>query len=113
MIKEKYIKIKKNNFFLFSIILIVLPKQFLLATSSYYIEIKVNKKGYHQILSNEYALSNNPPKVSGIELTNKYYNFTSKDAVLKLEWNNRFNYFSYMFNNLKNITYIKINDISG
>ena len=110
MFKETYINLKKNNFILFSIILILLQKQFL---SSFFIEIKVNKKGYHQILSNEYDLSINNPKVSGSSssLTTKFYNFTSIDTVLKLEWNNRFSDFSYMFNDLKNITYIKINDM--
>ena len=103
---------KKNNFILFSIIFIALPK---LLLSSFFIEIKVNKEGIHQILSDEYKLSRNELKISGTSssLNTKFYNFNSKDTVLKLEWITRFSNFSYMFNNLKNITYIKINDISG
>ena len=108
-----HINLKKNNFFLFSIILIVLLKQF--PTSSFLIEIKVNKEGFHQILSDEYELSRNELKISGTSssLTTKYYNFPSTNTILKLERIKTFSDFSYMFNNLKNITYIKINDISG
>ena len=108
-----HINLKKNNFFLFSIILILLLKQF--PTSSFLIEIKVNKEGFHQILSDEYELSRNELKISGTSssLTTKYYNFPSTNTILKLERIKTFSDFSYMFNNLKNITYIKIKDISG
>ena len=100
--------IKKNNFILFSSILIVLLKQ-ILPKYNQYIEIKVNEKGRNQILSNEYI--GDYPYVSGVKLTTKYYNFSSTDASIKFEWSNKFSDFSYMFNNLKTITYIKIYDM--
>ena len=103
-ISKKYNK--KNNFILFSIIVILLQKQLI---SSKYIEIRVNKEGRNQILSDEY--NGEYPSVSGNRLETKFYDFPSKDYPIKFEWNDKFYNFSYMFNNLKSITYIKINNM--
>jgi len=108
MAKKSHINlnIELNHFLLFSVILILLPKR-LLSYYSYYIEIKVNQIGNNQILSDEY--NGDYPYVENVGyINNKNYYFSSTNNAIRFEWRYRMQNFSYMFNNLKTITYIYI-----
>ena len=111
MAKKSHINlnIELNHFLLFSVILILLPKR-LLSYYSYYIEIKVNQIGNNQILSDEY--NGDYPYVENVGfINNKNYYFSSTNNAIRFEWRYRMQNFSYMFNNLKTITYIYIYDM--
>ena len=111
---DKAIKYKSSRnftkgitFILYSFLLISFPEQLLLY--DHFIEIKVNTVGLNQILSDQYT--GNYPYVSDIGINDKYYNFSSVDDIIRFEWSNTFSDFSYMFNDLKTITYIKIHNM--
>ena len=102
--------LKIINYILFEIILIIiLPKINNIYDS--WIEIKVNKIGDNQILSNEY--NRNLPSLIYVndrrQLINKKVSISSTDDIIRLEWNNPISDFSFMFSNLENIEDIKIN----
>ena len=102
------------NFILFEIIFILLSKR--ISCEQHYVEIKVNKVGYNQILSDEYR--GNLPKeiiVDGISssMLDKKVNVNSKDNLIILKWKNPLSNFSYMFSNLGNIIYIHMNYMFG
>ena len=125
IIEPKKEKLKTNlnykhvniiNYISLIFILLLLPNKVLLL-KEHYIEIKVNKKGYNQILSNEYTgvlpftIINDEKPLFLDEQKEVYVN--SKDDRIILEWTTRLNHFSYMFNNLTNIKSIKIYDLFG
>ena len=99
------------NAIIFYEILILLPKQIL----SNYINIKVNQPGTQQVLSDGF---NNLPSsvyVNDIQtnLNDKKIQINSISSIIKLVWNNKMSNFSYMFNNLKNITEVNITNLIG
>ena len=104
-----------KNLILFLLILILLPTQVFL-TNEHYINIKVNKEGYNQILSNEY-FGILPSKVLINEeiayLNSKIIYVNSTNDLIQLYWDNTLFYFSYMFCNLPNINYIYFHNIFG
>ena len=115
-----YLKINKKYFqkiylFLFIYILFLFPKRIYLL-GEYYIEMKFNKEGYNQVISDEF-LGELPSKISveGKDLfftnKNKKVYINNKDEIIRLEWTNTLSNFSYMFSNLKNIIYIDIHNM--
>ena len=118
-IKELIQKTKYNqryskiiNFILFEITLITLPKTN--RAFEPWIEIKVNKRGNNQILSDKYIgnlpseiyINNNIPSSNFI---NKTIKITSINHIIRLKWNESISNFTYMFSNLDNIIYAKVN----
>ena len=102
------------NLILFELILILLPKRILLDEPN--IELKVNSKGYHQILSERYT----GIKPSLIFVNNELQNMKdlkiyvgSSNYIIRLEWENTLTDFTYMFSNITSITSVKMNYISG
>ena len=106
-IKLLFYKFSKN-LILLHILILLLPNKVLLS-DEHYINIKVNKKGYNQILSDEYIgilpskiLINEKP----VYLNNKKIYVNSTNDLIQLHWDNTLSNFSYMFCNLTNINYI-------
>ena len=101
---------------LFSYIFILLPNEVMLL-NKHYIEIKVNKEGYNQIISDEY-IGILPDKIINKEgplftKKNKIVYINSINDNIILEWKSSLNNFSYMFNNLININSIKMYHMFG
>ena len=97
------------NFILFEIIFISLFKKSF--SYQHYTDIKVNKIGYNQILSDEYN-SNLPLNilVNGVSTTipDKKVYIESIDYTIRLIWNDYISDLSFMFCNLENITYVNM-----
>ena len=107
---KKYLNI--INFILLEYLLILLPRQIL--AQDYYIELKVGKTGYQQIISDNYR---NYPWIIYVNdeiqiLRENRVNIKSIDDRIKLVWKDRFADFSYIFYNLTSITSIHLNNIS-
>ena len=109
-IKQIYSEII-NFILLFEIISILLPKTIY---SKNFIQIKVNRKGYNQIISEDYhdilpskVLVNNIPILMG----NKKVYIESIDDLIYLEWPDSQTEINvvYMFNNLDNIVSVNMN----
>ena len=96
------------NFILFEITLIIFSK--INSAFGLTIEIKVNQEGENQIISDNY--NGTLPK---IYINNSYYNITKIIDVqnitdnIELIWEDEISDFSYLFYNLENITYFKLN----
>ena len=103
------------NIIFFEIFLILLLK-ISICTKEYYIEIKVNKKGNIQILSDEY-IGTLPSRVyingNSISMNNKKINVESEDNIIRLNWAKTISNYSYMFSNLSTITSIHMNYMFG
>ena len=101
---------------LFVYIIILLPNETMLS-SGHYIEIKVNKEGYNQIISDEYIgilpskIINREEPIYMNEHRMVYINSINDNIIL--EWTNVLKNFSYMFNNLTNIISIKMYHMFG
>ena len=112
-IKSNFIKgfSELIKLFIFVYIIILLPKEAMLL-NDHYIEIKVNNKGYNQIISDEYVgilpskIINREEPIYINEQRMVFINSINDKIIL--EWTNVLNNFSYMFNNLTNINSIKM-----
>ena len=97
-------------------IFLLLPNKVVLL-KDHYIEIKINKIGYNQILSDEYegalpfTIINDEKPLFMNKHKNVYVNSINDKIIL--EWTTRLDNFSFMFNNLTNINSIKIYDLFG
>ena len=103
-----------TNFSLFLLVFLLLPRK-IFTDSNCYIELKVNKPGENQILSNEYN-ANFPINYKyddgeTNELHDKFFNFSSTEKTIKLFWSNcyYFTNFSFMFKGLTTITEVHVN----
>ena len=105
-------KLDKNIIFEILIFILFL---FLEINQSANIDIKVNKIGDIQILSNEYRYLPSQVKVNGNQRTliNKTIQVDSENDVITLIYSSRLNNFSYMFNNLDSIIYVHMNYMFG
>ena len=92
--------------YLYLIIFLLSFPKIVVSLDEHFMEIKVNKVGFNQILSDEYN-SALPSKVfinNKIQLLkNKTVYINSIEDIIRLEWNNLLNNFSFMFNNLTNV----------
>ena len=103
------------NFMLFEIVLLILPKEILSADN--YIELKVGKTGYQQIISDKFDQSkfpwviyvNNEVQI----LRENRVNVESINYKIKLMWERTLSDFRYIFYNLTNITSIYMYNIFG
>ena len=101
------------NLIYFILFLFLSPKNIL--SSDYYIELKVTSTGYQEILSDKFtggfpsAIYVN--KEVQILRDRKVY-VESENHIIKLEWENRINNFTYMFFNVTSIKYAKMNYIT-
>ena len=98
------------NVILFEIFFILLPK--LICYEQPYVEIKVNSRGYNQIISNDYIGTmprqiyiNNIPS----DMNDKKVYVNSVDDLIRLSWTNTISDFSFMFSNLENIISVHMN----
>ena len=112
--KKKFLFNYSLTIILFGFIFLFFPKKVL--TYEHYIILKVNQPGYQQILSDEYSGKN--PSAIYIKdevkvLYEKKIYVENITYEIKLEWDNSFTNFSYMFYNLTNITYALMYYISG
>ena len=104
------------NYISLIFIFLLLPNKVVLI-KEHYIEIKVNKIGYNQILSDEYegvlpfTIINDEKPLFMDKHKNVYVN--SINDIIILDWTTRLDNFSFMFNNLTNINSIKIYDLFG
>ena len=100
---------KNINFVLFEIIFLLLLNKI---GAIYLIEINVNKIGYNQIFSDEYT-GTMPDRIIFNErpllIIDKIIYVQSLDNSIRLEWDNYFNNFTFMFSNLTSITHINMN----
>ena len=107
---------KMYNFIFFEIFLILLLKIIRCSEKNYYVEIKVNYKGYNQILSDEYKGAS-PTKIyingNSFLMENKIVYVESTDYIIHLKWGEPISNFSYMFNNLSTITSVHMNYMFG
>ena len=103
------------NLILFINILFLLPI-IVLCKNEYNVEIKVNKEGYNQVLSDEFN-GVLPSKIfvneNSFFLNKKSVYIRSKNYKIKLQWTSTLSNFSYMFSNLTNIISIKMNYLFG
>ena len=97
------------DYFLIYLILILLQKQIL----SNYIEIKVNKEGEQQVLSNDFTGTNPSIYIDDVLKTRNERRILvdSISSNIRLQWNNPITNFAYMFSNLKNIIEVHINNL--
>ena len=102
------------NLILIEIILIILIKGNL-SIEQHYIDIKVNEEGNNQILSDKYEGA--PPSkilINGNDVSiNKNVNVRSKDYTIRLIFQGYISQFSFMFSNLKTITYVNMYHMFG
>ena len=98
------------NVILFEIFFILLPK--LICYEQPYVEIKVNSRGYNQIISNDYIGTmptqiyiNNIPS----DISDKKVYVNSIDDLIRLSWTKTISDFSFMFSNLENIISVHMN----
>ena len=115
-IKKMKFKYKLFNFILYEIFLILLSKINISFGLEHYIEIKVNKKGNNQILSDKYV-GTLPSEIyingNSISMNNKKVNVESIDNIIRLKWTNTISNYSYMFSNLYTITSVHMNYMFG
>ena len=110
-INKRYFKYKYLFFFNYiflKIVFISFPKK-VISQYEHYINISFKGEGYHKFLSDEYK----DQKISQIffngeerenNITHIFVNYSTD--VVTLVWENKISDFSFMFNNLINITYI-------
>ena len=97
------------NLIYFILFLFLSPKNIL--SSDYYIELKVTSTGYQEILSDKFtggfpsAIYVNK-EVQILRDRKVYVELASH--IIRLEWENRINNFTYMFNNITSIKYAKM-----
>ena len=115
---KKSIFIKKYsfiiNFILIEIFFILLS--IVICNEQHYVEIKVNKIGYIQIISDEYkGILPNKIIIDNIILSeiNKTININSTDNSILLIYNKAISDYSFMFSNLKNIVQVHMNNTFG
>ena len=105
---------KFNNIAKYLLLLLVFnlfPNNF--SDDKCHIELKVNKDGYNQILSNEYTpnfpISYKYDNGATGSLNIKYFNFSSKEKTIKLFWDTcSFTNFASMFQGLTTIKEVRI-----
>ena len=100
------------NLFLFEYLLLLLPEG-ILTDEKYRIQLKLGEIGDQQIFSDEYNISQYYPYRIKINnelhiLRNKKILLENIDHLIDIEWNNEYQNFSYMFANLRTITYANI-----
>ena len=101
------------NVILFEIILIILPK--INRLFECWIQIKVNRDGENQILSNEYIGVKPSIYINDNlkDLNDKTINVGTINDIILMKWNSPISNFAYMFENLETITYAYINYMPG
>ena len=100
------------NLFLFEYLLLLLPEG-ILTDEKYRIQLKLGEIGDQQIFSDEYNISQYYPYRIKINnelhiLRNKKILLENTNHLIDIEWNNEYQNFSYMFANLRTITYANI-----
>ena len=106
--KNKYTN--KNNYYLFYIVLFILIIKNISAGT--YIELKFNKEGPNQIISSCYSTALSYKIYINNRITNlqgKIIDVNSINDIIKIKWDQEITNISYMFSNLKTITYAKMN----
>ena len=111
-----YIKDYLINIFLIKTIFFLLPYNIIgYKYTNNYISIKLNSIGFQHIISDDYNISQFPPRIyinkKITVLRNKKVLINSINDTIRLEWFNTFPNMSYMFANLENIESVNISNM--